>query len=252
MSVIPPKEKDDIDTKFDHSQIYLYELNAHKQPLARPRHCMPYAVLTWLKFNDGTEWPQYFENDADVSILTSDSLQLALKTTEDIYLQTKLKTLLKTTRHDCQNGVNNGDSNGAHTIFNGVVNGSNGTAETNGSNGASEAINGTNGTNGVEVKNESVDVQTSESIESTEDIKTEVTQQPETNGLANSDSSPTPEAVKEADKTEEESQANEEPKLPISNDPTPSLEKTDNSEAIIKPSEGSETIEQDKYGNFVY
>ena len=95
MSVIPPKEKDDIETQFDHSQVYLYELNNAKCAARRPRHCMPYAVLTWLKFNDGTEWPQGFtEIDGDLNILTTDSLQVALKT-EDIYLQTKLKALLK-------------------------------------------------------------------------------------------------------------------------------------------------------------
>jgi hypothetical protein len=58
---------------------------------------MPYAVITWLKFSDGTEWPQYFpEADADLSMLATDSLQLAVRTTEDVYLQTKLKALLRT------------------------------------------------------------------------------------------------------------------------------------------------------------
>ncbi len=136
MSVIPAKEKDDIETQFDHSQVYLYELNAQKQPNKRPRHCMPYAVITWLKFNDGTEWPQYFDEPGtvDLSMLSTDSLQLALQTTEDVYLQTKLKALLKTTattmplgflhqngnghlKHET-NGMN-GQSNGVH--FNGSV-----------------------------------------------------------------------------------------------------------------------------------
>lgn len=95
MSVIPPKEKDDIETQFDHSQVYLYELNNAKCAARRPRHCMPYAVITWLKFNDGTEWPQGFtEIDGDLGLLGTDSLEVALKT-EDIYLQTKLKALLK-------------------------------------------------------------------------------------------------------------------------------------------------------------
>ena len=53
MSVIAPKEKDDLETQFDHSQVYLYELDANKVPNKRPRHCLPYAVLTWSKFNDG-------------------------------------------------------------------------------------------------------------------------------------------------------------------------------------------------------
>merc|ERR1719223_595154 len=98
MSVIPPKEKDDIEVQFDHSQVYLYELNAQKQASKRPRHCLPYAVITWLKFNDGTEWPQYFpeSSDSHLSILGTDSLKLALQSTEDVYLQTKLKALLKT------------------------------------------------------------------------------------------------------------------------------------------------------------
>jgi hypothetical protein len=60
MSVIAPKEKDDIEVQFDHSQIYLYELDANKIPSKRPRHCLPYAVVTWVKFDDGTEWPMNF------------------------------------------------------------------------------------------------------------------------------------------------------------------------------------------------
>lgn len=155
MSVIPPKERDDIETQFDHSQIYLYELNAQKQPTRRPRHCMPYAVITWLKFSDGTEWPQYFpESDADLTMLVTDSLQLALQTTEDVYLQTKLKALLKTNEvgviaaklngdstHNLTNGdvphITNGATNGHNeTATNGHVNG-NGAVE-NGS--AEEAV----------------------------------------------------------------------------------------------------------------
>lgn len=129
MSVIPPKEKDDIETQFDHSQIYLYELNAQKQPTRRPRHCMPYAVITWLKFSDGTEWPQYFpDTDADLTMLATDSLQLALRTTEDVYLQTKLKALLKTKEGDVIASKLNGD---VPHMTNGATNGHNGTA-TNG------------------------------------------------------------------------------------------------------------------------
>lgn len=60
MSVIAPKEKDDIEVQFDHSQIYLYELDANKTPSKRPRHCLPYAVVSWTKLNDGTEWPLSF------------------------------------------------------------------------------------------------------------------------------------------------------------------------------------------------
>ena len=65
MSVIAPKEKDDIETQFDHSQIYLYEMEANKQPVKRPRHCLPYAVITWLKSSDGPEWPVNFNNDIE-------------------------------------------------------------------------------------------------------------------------------------------------------------------------------------------
>jgi hypothetical protein len=53
MSVIAPKEKDEIETQFDHSQIYLYELDANKIPNKRPRHCLPYAVVTWNKYGEG-------------------------------------------------------------------------------------------------------------------------------------------------------------------------------------------------------
>ncbi len=55
MSVIPPKEKDDIEVQFDHSQIYLYELDSNKIAHKRPRHCLPYAVVTWSKLNDGND-----------------------------------------------------------------------------------------------------------------------------------------------------------------------------------------------------
>jgi hypothetical protein len=70
MSVIAPKEKDDIETQFDHSQIYLYEMEANKMPIKRPRHCLPYAVVSWLKFNDGTEWPLNF-SELEISNLDS-------------------------------------------------------------------------------------------------------------------------------------------------------------------------------------
>jgi hypothetical protein len=63
LSVIPPKEKDDIEVQFDHSQIYLYELDSNKQPSKRPRHCLPYAVVTWLKLSEGSippSWPHSF------------------------------------------------------------------------------------------------------------------------------------------------------------------------------------------------
>ena len=62
MSVIPPKEKDDLEVQFDHSQIYLYELDGNKMGAKRPRHCLPYAVVTWVKLNDGTSWPFSFAN----------------------------------------------------------------------------------------------------------------------------------------------------------------------------------------------
>ncbi len=137
MSVIPPKEKDDIETQFDHSQVYLYELNAQKQPNRRPRHCMPYAVITWLKFNDGTEWPQYFDEPgtSNLSILTTDSLQLALQTTEDVYLQTKLKALLKTTslavQHQNGNGCLKHEVNGINGHTNGIyLNGTENSSDT--------------------------------------------------------------------------------------------------------------------------
>ncbi|CAF0776241.1 unnamed protein product [Brachionus calyciflorus] len=60
MSVIAPKEKDDIEAQFDHSQIYLYEHDANKLPIKRPRHCLPYAVVTWLKTDESNEWPVSF------------------------------------------------------------------------------------------------------------------------------------------------------------------------------------------------
>ena len=67
MSVIAPKEKDDIETQFDHSQIYLYEMEANKVVVKRPRHCLPYAVVSWLKLNDGNEWPLNF-GEADTNL----------------------------------------------------------------------------------------------------------------------------------------------------------------------------------------
>merc|ERR1712071_84869 len=55
MSVIPPKPKDSTETKFDHAQLYLYELMGVENKITtntyaarkRPRHCMPYAIVTW-------------------------------------------------------------------------------------------------------------------------------------------------------------------------------------------------------------
>ena len=67
MSVIAPKERDDIEVQFDHSQIYLYEMEVNKTPIKRPRHCLPYAVVSWLKFNDGTEWPLNF-NEIEITV----------------------------------------------------------------------------------------------------------------------------------------------------------------------------------------
>lgn len=54
MSVIAPKEKDDVEVQFDHSQIFLYELDATTKTAAkRPRHCLPYAVITWQRQSNG-------------------------------------------------------------------------------------------------------------------------------------------------------------------------------------------------------
>lgn len=165
MSVIPPKQKDDIETQFDHSQVYLYELNAQKQATKRPRHVMPYAVITWLKFNDGTEWPQYFDEPGSINfnILATDSLQLALKTTEDVYLQTKLKALLKL--------------NQLSTIQ--PTNGEN--HKTNGTNGIT---NGNHCTNGSLTNSDQLDKPNGDSNEKTETL-TEPKNEPETpvNGL---------------------------------------------------------------------
>ena len=70
----------------------MYELNANKIATKRPRHCLPYAVITWLKFNDGTEWPHSFnELDGDINLLATDSLLVALQT-EDNYVQTKIQS----------------------------------------------------------------------------------------------------------------------------------------------------------------
>ena len=53
MSVIAPKERDDIEVQFDHSQIFLYELDANKTGNKKPRHCLPYLVITWAKQPEG-------------------------------------------------------------------------------------------------------------------------------------------------------------------------------------------------------
>jgi hypothetical protein len=34
-------------------KIYLYDTLPDKSFNKRPRHCLPYAIITWLKFNDG-------------------------------------------------------------------------------------------------------------------------------------------------------------------------------------------------------
>lgn len=53
MSVIAPKERDDIEVQFDHSQIFLYEMDSSKVANKKPRHCLPYLVITWSKLADG-------------------------------------------------------------------------------------------------------------------------------------------------------------------------------------------------------
>jgi hypothetical protein len=78
MSVIAPKERDDIETQFDHSQIYLYEMEANKAPVKRPRHCLPYAVVSWLKFNDGTEWPLNFNELLEITTTPNNQINGAL------------------------------------------------------------------------------------------------------------------------------------------------------------------------------
>lgn len=46
----------------------MYELDANKTPNKRPRHCLPYAVVTWQKHTDGTEWPNNFNLDLEASL----------------------------------------------------------------------------------------------------------------------------------------------------------------------------------------
>jgi len=94
-SVIAPKDTDDIEVQYDQSQIYLYDTLPDKSFNKRPRHCLPYAIITWLKFNDGTEWPHCFTGtEADLSILETNTMELALSI-DDEYIKSKLKETMK-------------------------------------------------------------------------------------------------------------------------------------------------------------
>lgn len=45
ISVIQPSCKDSLQTQYDRSQVYLYEIDKFFQPVVQPRHLLPYAVV---------------------------------------------------------------------------------------------------------------------------------------------------------------------------------------------------------------
>lgn len=156
----------------------MYELNVNKIASKRPRHCLPYAVITWLKFNDGTEWPHNFnELDGDVNLLATDSLQVALQT-EDSYVQTKVRALVKTNlisstpplsngcNHEATNGNSNSNDLNGENHVNGIVNNNNNNltaeSETETTNTNKESVQITNSNNN---ENNEVETKTSETNE---------------------------------------------------------------------------------------
>ncbi|ESO00356.1 hypothetical protein HELRODRAFT_175766 [Helobdella robusta] len=60
ISVIQPSIKDSLQSQYDRSQVYLYEINNSQQPVVYPRHVLPYALII-LTLNSSA--PPHLEND---------------------------------------------------------------------------------------------------------------------------------------------------------------------------------------------